>query len=182
MDHINTAVSMCNAGDVLQKEFVRYDQGTEEEKARRRSLIIPMVVVYAFGIEVALKAIIKRQRETPDQIHDLLKLYEKIPVEAQENINERVSAIVPNVSDVQKLLKEHQESFVKWRYLEDLDGPHVVSLGALQATLRATIEECNCRYGTESKKESVPQGQDGVPKAIQNKATQYAKDVFDAGV
>ena len=182
MDHINTAVSMCNAGDVLQQEFVRYDQGTEEEKARRRSLIIPMVVVYAFGIEVALKAIIKRQGETPDQIHDLLKLYEKIPVEAQENINERVSAIVPNVSDVQKLLKEHQESFVKWRYLEDFDGPHVVSLGALQATLRATIEECNCRYGTESKKESVPQGQDGVPKAIQNKATQYAKDVFDAGV
>ena len=49
MDRIKTAVSMFNAGAVLCEEFDKLNKGTEDIKARRRSLIIPIVIVYIFG-------------------------------------------------------------------------------------------------------------------------------------
>ena len=44
-------------GDLLQQELHKPGNSGAEE-ARRSSLVMPMVVVYAFGIEVALKALI----------------------------------------------------------------------------------------------------------------------------
>ena len=56
MGHIETAVGMFNAGEVLRGYFQGYATGTESEKARRRSALIPMTVVYVLGIEVGIKA------------------------------------------------------------------------------------------------------------------------------
>ena len=52
-----TAVSMYHAKDVLTKETEMMDKGTEEEKDRRMSLIIPTVIIQVFGIEAALTRI-----------------------------------------------------------------------------------------------------------------------------
>ena len=65
MGHIETAVGMFNAGEVLLEHFCQYDVGTADEKARRRSSIIPMMVVYIFGVEVGIKALIEKQGLTP---------------------------------------------------------------------------------------------------------------------
>ena len=54
--HIHTSVGMFYAGDLLQQELHKPGKSGAEE-ARRSSLVMPMVVVYAFGIEVALKAL-----------------------------------------------------------------------------------------------------------------------------
>ena len=62
MGHIETAVGMFNAGEVLREYFRHDDVGTADEKARRRSSIIPMMVVYIFGIEVGIKAFIEKRR------------------------------------------------------------------------------------------------------------------------
>lgn len=71
MDYIKTAVGMFNAGEVLREYFSHLDVGTEDEKARKRSTIIPMVVTYMFGIEVGLKALIQGQGQKPPRIRDL---------------------------------------------------------------------------------------------------------------
>ena len=62
MGHIQTAVGMFNAGEVLREYSLRYNIGTPDEKARRNSTVIPMVMAYIFGIEVGVKALI----ETPE--------------------------------------------------------------------------------------------------------------------
>ena len=84
-----TAVSMYHAKDVLTKETETMDKGTEEEKARRRSLILPTVITQVFGIEAALKALIWRQGKTPPKSHDLLKLYKMLVPETQRRIREK---------------------------------------------------------------------------------------------
>ena len=63
-----TAVGMYHAKDVLTKETEMMDKGTEEEKARKRSLILPAIITQVFGIEAALKALIWRQGATPRKV------------------------------------------------------------------------------------------------------------------
>ena len=88
---MRTAVSMYHAKDVLTKETEMMDKGTEEEKARKISLILPTVITQVFGIEAALKALIWRQGATPPKSHDLLKLYKMLSPETQRRIREKVS-------------------------------------------------------------------------------------------
>ena len=84
-----TAVSMYHAKDVLTKETEMMDKGTEEEKARKRSLILPAIITQVFGIEAALKALIWRQGATPPKHHDLLKLYKMLAPKTQRRISEK---------------------------------------------------------------------------------------------
>ena len=179
MDRIKTAVSMFNAGAVLCEEFDKLNKGTEDIKARRRSLIIPIVIVYIFGIEMALKAMIKREGEDPGKIHDLLKLYKKLLPKTQKNINEKVSKIGINASDVQNVMEEYQNSLQEWRYMEDFDDSPLVDLRALQVTLCTIINIHTDRYGAEMKEEKqVSQNQTGVPPNIQGIMSEYQKNMF----
>ena len=104
MGHIETAVGMFNAGEVLREYFRHYDVGTADEKARRRSSIIPMMVVYIFGIEVGIKALIEKQGLKPPRIHDLRELYGKLPASIRCKIEDRTRTFAVGSSTVENLL------------------------------------------------------------------------------
>jgi hypothetical protein len=179
MGHIETAVGMFNAGEVLLEYFRQYDVGTADEKARRRSSIIPMMVVYIFGIEVGLKALIEKQGLKPPRIHDLRKLYGKLPASIRCKIEDRTRTFAVGSSTVENLLSYHRNSFEEWRYVGDFDGAKVVQPATIAATLRAIIEVHTELYGAEQSKPAVPsRGPVDVPLSIQATASEYVKDVF----
>lgn len=182
MKRIQTAVSMLNAGVVLYEEFAKRNEGSEGEKERRVSLFIPMAVTFAFGVEVGLKAIIEAQRDVPPHHHDLLKLYRKIQPGAQDRINRVVSVKVPELTDVQILLKEHRKSFETWRYLEDSRGLLMIPLEPMAAILEAIVLVHNTKYGiqvTRHRKNSQV-GRDP-SEEVQAFASEYARRVFGSG-
>lgn len=183
MGHIETAVGMFNAGEVLREYFRHYDIGTEDEKARRRSVMMPMVVVYILGIEVGIKALIERQGQKPDRIHDLEKLYGQLLNRTQERIGEKVRAIGINLSSVENLLKEHRNSLQEWRYVRDFRGNLVIHLDAIAATLKAIVDIHTEEYGAErEQKAQESKEQAGIPPLIQDAASKYVENVFTTNV
>ena len=151
--NITTAVAMYHAGTTLGEEFEKKTKGPEEDRARRRSLLIPMVVLQVFGIEIALKALIMRQGETPPRSHNLLELYETLAYETQKSIREKGAAM--NIR-VQGVMVEHRNSLQEWRYRED-GKALIVDPGAIGGTLHAVLqtyeEKYKARDGREERKQ-----------------------------
>ncbi len=147
---MRTAVSMYHAKDVLTKETEMMDKGTEEEKARKRSLILPAIITQVFGIEAALKALIWRQGETPPKHHDLLKLYKMLAPETQRRIREKGESRKIRVKGV---LMEHRHSFQEWRY-RDSGGFLTVHTGAIAVAFRAVIDTYQEIYGVGDKQDT----------------------------
>ncbi len=180
MDHIKTAVGMFNGGEVLFQYFSLHDQGTEEEKARRRSAIIPLVMVYIFGIEVGLKAIIQGLNHKTERTHNLLTLYEKLPTQIRERINCKAAAAGGNNLDVKGLLKTHKNSFQEWRYMGDHSKVLSVYPSALRAILQAIINTHE-EYFAATNKENIrtanpPRGR--APQSVVEAASRYTRDVL----
>ena len=181
MDHIHTAVSMFHGATIMHQEFDRHPEGSENERARRRSLVIPLVVAYVFGIEVGIKALIRGQGGNPRRDHDLAKLFEDLEPEIQRQINERVTGMVPRVTDVRSLLEEHRRHFETWRYLVDHPGPQLVHLGPIRVVLQTVIDVHTEKYGNQVgrlTRESASETPSSMPKSIRDKALQYRKNVY----
>ena len=177
MGYIKTAVGMFNAGEVLREYFGHFDVGTEDEKARKRSTIIPMVVTYMFGIEVGLKALIEGQGQKPPHTHDLKNLYGNLAAIVRKRIADK---LVANTGEsriaLEGLLSHHRNSLQEWRYMGDFQGAKVVHPSLTGATLRAIIEVHTGLYGVET---DVTDGAStvtaDVPLSIQNATSEYMK-------
>ena len=140
MGHIETAVGMFNAGEVLREYSLNYRIGTADEKARRNSTVIPMVVVYIFGIEVGINALIEKQGQSPPWTHDLEELYGKLIDSVRARIEQKASTSGISAPVLEKLLAYHKNSFEEWRYRGDSGGTLAVQPDTVAATLRAIIE------------------------------------------
>ena len=174
MNHIKTAVGMFNAGEVLYEYFRHYDVGTADEKARRASALIPMMVVYVFGIEVGIKALIEKQGEKPPHTHDLRELYGKLTPVIRSRLKDKSEAYGIGSSRIEDLLSYHRNSFEEWRYMGDSDGPLVVEPAAISATLRAIIVVHTEEYGSQIANTSAkPRAEMGVPPSIREAASNY---------
>ena len=181
MDHIHTAVSMFHGATILHQEFDKNPEGSADERARRMSLVIPMVVAYVFGIEVGIKALIRGQGGTPKREHDLTKLFDGLDPETRRQINERATEKVPQVTDVRLLLDEHRKHFETWRYLGDHPGPQLVHLGPIRIVLNTIIDIHTEKYGKQAEPltlESDAEVSNGIPKSIRDKALQYRQNVY----
>ena len=110
MGHIETAVGMFNAGEVLREYFRHHNVGTEDEKARRRSTILALVAVNILEIEVGLKALIEKQVQTPDRIHDLKEFYGQISSITQKRIASKIAEYGFDSVRVEGLLSSHRNS------------------------------------------------------------------------
>ncbi len=180
MDYIKTAVAMFNAGEVLREYFDQLDLGTEDEKARKRSIIIPMVVTYIFGIEVGLKALIKGQGQKPLHTHDLNDLYSSLSTTVRKRIVDKLVANTgePKINLV-GLLSYHRNSLQEWRYMGDFQGAKVVQPSLTGAILRAIIEVHAEVYGVEPEMTAgASTDATEVPHSIQKAASEYKKNVF----
>ena len=172
---IHTAVGMQNAGATLYREFSRRNEGSDRDRAIKSSLFIPLAVTFAFGVEVGLKSLIEAQGDRPQPHHDLLKLYRKVLPETRDLIETIVAARVPELSNLEALLKAHRKSFETWRYLEDASGPLAVPLETMAVTLEAILFTHDAIYGSEvpeSREDSQPS------EEMDNYVTEYLGKVF----
>lgn len=174
MGHIETAVAMFNAGEVLREFFQRHGTGTESEKARRRSAVIPMMVVYVLGIEVGIKALIEKQSQKPPRIHDLKTLYDKLQSSIQSRIEDKLKSLDTALPRADSLLSYHRDSFEQWRYMGDFGDTKVVDPYAIAATLRSIIEVHTEAYKMEdSKPVQNSDSEKSVPPSIQRAVAEY---------
>lgn len=181
--NISTAVAMYHAAAALSVEFEKAIKGTEEERVRILPIHLSIGILQVFGIETALKALIRRQGKKPPNIHNLHKLYEMLAPETQKIISEKSAAIDIRVNGtamsiiVEGVMKEHQNSFQEWRYREDEKCLPVVT-GVLPGTLQAVIQTYHEKYGADSSRREKNKGTQKPPPGMQERAIEYYKNVL----
>ncbi len=133
LKNIQTAVAMYHSCYGLIETFEKQINGTKEEQDRAKGFFLGGNILGAFGIENALKALIRREGKNPKNIHNLRKLYDKLVPATQQLIREKITAIdiwengkVMRIR-VEGVIDEHQESFQDWRYKETEKSWSVVS-------------------------------------------------------
>lgn len=78
--------------------------------------------VLPFAIELALKSLLLKEGKTAGRIHGLLDLYNKLPESTRNSLqdnyikNQKVERIT-----FEKLLDNHKDDFINWRYLENAE-------------------------------------------------------------
>ena len=160
--NIQTAVAMYHY-QVLSEAFEKGIDGTKEEREQAMGSFLAANALGAFGIENALKALIRREGKNPGNIHNLRKLYDKLKPETQQRISEKSAAIDIRVNGkvrrirVEGVIDEHQESFEEWRYREAGKSLPVL-LGVLPGTLQAIIQTHSEKYGADIKREEAGNG------------------------
>ena len=181
--NIRTAVAMYHAAAALSVEFEKAMRGTEEERVRILPFHLSIGILQVFGIETALKALIRRQGKNPPNIHNLRKLYDMLAPETQKSISEKSAAIDIRVKGtamsilVEGVMDEHQNSFQEWRYREDEKFLPVVT-GVLPGTLQAVIQTYQEKYGAEDSRREKNQGTQNPPPGMQARAIEYYKNVL----
>ena len=181
--NIRTAEAMYHASIALSVEFEKAMRGTEEEKVRIFPFHLSTGILQVFGIETALKALIRRQGENPPNTHNLRELYDMLAPKTQKNISEKIAAIDIRVEGtamsirVEGVMEEHQNSFQQWRYREDGRDLPVVT-GVLAGTLQALIQTYQEKYGAEDSREEKKQGTQNPPPEMQKRAIEYYENVL----
>ena len=180
--NIQTAMAMYHSHQVLIEAYEKGRDGTKEEQDRAMGSFLAANALGAFGIENALKALIRREGKNPGNIHNLRKLYDKLKPETQQRISEKCAAISIPVNgeigyiQVEGVINEHQESFEEWRYREsEKDLPAV--LGVVPGTLRVIIQTHSEKYGADIKREEK-QETGGVSQAMNDRAMNYVENVL----
>ena len=77
--------------------------------------VIP--VLYALAVEIALKALLLRDRQLKEPVrkHNLLELFEELSEEMQSRLER-------SLPEMRQSLASHQDAFVQWRY--SYEEPH----------------------------------------------------------
>ena len=162
--NIETARSTYEASVVLSQKIEEKigkteeerEQATNEQREQGVRLWVADTLLSAFGIEVALKALIRREGKEPPNIHDLYRLYKMLALKTQKRICEKAEKIVipsregEKVIQAEEVIKEHRKSFEEWRYGESGKNLDVV-FGVLRGTLKAVIETCEENYPGEAR-------------------------------
>ena len=180
--NIKTAVAMHYSAAVLEEALERGRIGTQGEQVPTMTFLVSANILRTFGIENALKALIRRQGENPGNLHNLHKLYKMLAPETQQRIREKSAALDIQVNGevmsikVEGVMEEHQESFQEWRYRES--GKHLpVIPGVLSGTLQAVIQTHEEKHGEDIKKEEK-QGTQSPPPETRDRAMEYYKNVL----
>ena len=157
------------------------------EQQRAVTFVISSNILGAFGIENALKALIRREGGDPNKLkvkdrHNLKKLYGMLAPETRQCICEKGASISIRVNGevrhirVEGVIEEHQESFQEWRYRESGKDLPVVT-GVLSVTLQALIRTHEEKYGEDLKNEEK-QKTGGVSPAMHERAMKYVEHVL----
>ena len=180
--NIKTAMAMYHSAAVLEEAFERGRIGTQGEQVPTMAFLVSANILRTFGIENALKALIRRQGGNPGNIHNLHKLYKMLAPETQKRIREKSAALDIQVNGevmsikVEGVMEEHQESFQEWRYRES--GKHLpVIPGVLSGTLQAVIQTHEEKHEEDIKKEEK-QGTQSSPPETRDRAMEYYKNVL----
>ncbi len=114
--------------------FMAADRAMEARPLRTGKLevlLIPAVVSWGFGIELAFKAAINLDNRTAGG-HDLFALFRQLPPSAQEQIRRGVQ---PGAADFDAKLAEVRKVFEQFRYVYESESVQL-DLGFLRALAR----------------------------------------------
>ena len=181
LKNIQTAVMMYDSSHLLFKAFQK--EVATEKKDGAASYLITANVLAAFGIENALKALIRREGKNPMNIHNLRALYDLLSPSTQKRVQEKGAAYSIPMNEkatgirVEGVIDEHQETFQEWRYRET--GPNLLPTlpGILTDTLWLFIETHNERYGHVVAREQRQITNEESPGASA-RVVQYAQNVL----
>lgn len=160
-NHIRTAAAISGVTDLLYEEFQQLWHRPPPDKGQWPAwhVLAIIVMLVAFGIEHALKALLRKQGCKPSHIrnlrHDLRKLYKELDSHTQTRIQENADVLDPPIKhggkvtsfSVEAVLNEHRDSFQEWRYHE-YRFPGVM-VETLIYTLVAMLHTYHDLYGTD---------------------------------
>ena len=177
--HINNAVGMFNAGENLRAYQTDGGSLTKDEGERRNSTIIPMVVIFFFGIEVAFKALIEDSGQARTRGHDLLSLYKKLRPDVRQCIETRAQLYGLSPDVVNKLIQYHRRGFEEWRYIQEQGAPMAIEPDKISNLLRSIIETHSKLYGTSVSPVVPAKDNSGSPpQSVQDAVEDYSRDVL----
>ena len=99
--------------------------------------------VVAFGIELALKALVVNEQGYCPREHDLWELFKKLAPTRQSILTDGFCQLTKdkNVTiTLPDLLRKHRDDFNKWRYLDDPVSFQDSDIGLLQLAMYAVLE------------------------------------------
>ena len=170
---LKTAVCSCQGAEDLVKAMEEAKDNKGKIADGRAGHIIPIVTLYALGLETGIKAMLVREGKQPSKTHDLLELYEALQVDTRKGI--RTEARKHGIR-AQGLLMEHRNSLTEWRYREDT-GALPVDIAALDTVLRIVVEMYNSRYGKELTKQNDTESATPPPQGMLDRAQEYHDNV-----
>ena len=118
----------------LFTEFNREGIKPSDGYVRALGYMLSFLILQSLAAETAIKAsqVLKLGYFTYG--HDLIELFEELPLDMQQSINIVYQAWVPN-GQIREALTKHKRDFEDWRYMYELkDGTSVSFLDLLVAT------------------------------------------------
>ena len=100
-------------------------------------------IAVAFGMELALKALVVNEQGYCRRGHDLWELYKKLAPTTQSILTDGFCQLTKdkNVTiTLPDLLRKHRDDFNKWRYLDDPVSFQDSDIGLLQLAMYAVLE------------------------------------------
>lgn len=104
-----------------------------------RSSFISSALLYALSAEISLKTLAKRECVRIERLHDLKSLYNILPTEIRNRIQQDIEGY-DECFDT--LLEANKSTFVEWRYFYEKDNLSV-NLDFLRKFSSAVNNECN---------------------------------------
>lgn len=104
--------------------------------------LVPMLVNGAFSVELTLKAILTKQGIEYKNEHNLKVLFDKLPLNIQNELWDYLKRKKPEYADTQKREKEliiMSDAFVKWRYCFEGESAPAFDINFLSAFANAAI-------------------------------------------
>ncbi|APZ47699.1 hypothetical protein BW723_15980 [Polaribacter reichenbachii] len=95
---------------------------------------IPAIVLLGLSIELTFKLIIKQKLNKEFKIHELNKLFKKLPSEIKDSIVLKVTSDLKiSESEFYNKLNENDLIFVNWRYFFEKEAPNYAGIEFLKS-------------------------------------------------
>ncbi len=94
---------------------------------------IPSLILLSLTVEQTLKLLIKQETSKEYRIHELKKLFEKLPTGFQAEITNQVMVDLNiDLQSFNERLLKNSAVFIDWRYFYESQNPNTAGLGFLQ--------------------------------------------------
>lgn len=111
-------------------------------------------VLQAFGVEVALKGVLRKVGKEPPRTHNLAKLYRLLPDQTQRQLSYAFTAIAEG-RNLKDTLGKHARDFEAWRYLEedtadntDIDPETLIKAIDVCVAYMDQVDACDCEHAS----------------------------------
>ena len=150
----NTASGISNLCLLIIETFPEWQAKYADSRDRLEVLLAICIqwlhVLQAFGVEVALKGVLRKVGTNPKKTHNLAKLYRQLPDQAKQQLSYGFAAIAES-KNLEEILENHATDFDAWRYLEedsadstDIDPETLIRAIDVCVKWMDLVDPCDC--------------------------------------